>query len=104
MGIGLTAWKDLRGYWELNLIQEQTKGTGKTVFIRYKDFEPGEEKEIEGRQVRVVQGVTIERMSLKPISDNENLHQCPPSSELSERRRIARLPRSKSIALGALSG
>ena len=54
--------QDLRGYWELHLNEEQTKGSGKTVFIRHKDFEPGEAQEIEGRKVRVVEGVTIERI------------------------------------------
>lgn len=54
--------EDLRGYWLLNLNEEETSGSGKTVFVRHKDFEPGEAQEIEGRKVRVVQGVTIERM------------------------------------------
>jgi polyhydroxybutyrate depolymerase len=54
--------EDLRGYWLLNLNEEHTKGTGKTVFIRFKDFEPGVPQEIEGRKVRVVDGVTIERI------------------------------------------
>jgi polyhydroxybutyrate depolymerase len=54
--------EDLRGYWVLNLNEEHTKGKGKTVFIRFKDFEPGEPQEIEGRKVRVVEGVTIERI------------------------------------------
>lgn len=53
--------QDLRGYWVLDLNEEHTKGTGKTVFVRFKDFKPGEAREIEGRQVRVVEGVTIER-------------------------------------------
>ncbi len=52
----------LRGYWVLNLNEEHTKGTGKTVFTRFKDFKPGEPREIEGRKVRVVEGVTIERI------------------------------------------
>jgi hypothetical protein len=54
--------QDLRGYWLLDLNEELTKGRGKTVFIRHMGFEPGEEQEIEGRKVRVVEGVTIERM------------------------------------------
>jgi polyhydroxybutyrate depolymerase len=54
--------EDLRGYWMLNLNEKHTKGTGKTVFIRFKDFEPGEPREIEDRKVRVVEGVTIERI------------------------------------------
>lgn len=54
--------EDLRGYWVLNLNEENTKGTGKTVFIRSKNFEPGEPQELEGRKVRVVEGVTIERI------------------------------------------
>ena len=53
--------EDLRGYWMLNLNREHTKGSGKTVFVRFKDFEPGKLQEIEGRKVRVVEGVTIER-------------------------------------------
>jgi polyhydroxybutyrate depolymerase len=53
----------LRGYWELNVNEELTKGRGKTVFIRHEGFEPGEEHDIEGRKVRIVQGVTIERMN-----------------------------------------
>lgn len=57
--------EDLRGYWVLDLNEEYTKGTGKTVFLRFEGFtpgeEPGEEREIEGRKVRVVEGVTIER-------------------------------------------
>ncbi len=55
--------EDLRGYWVLNLNQEHTKGNGRTVFVRFKDFEPGEPREIEGRKVRVVVGVTIERIA-----------------------------------------
>jgi predicted esterase len=55
--------EDLRGYWVLNLNQEHTKGNGRTVFIRFKDFNPGEPREIEGRKVRVVEGVTIERIA-----------------------------------------
>jgi poly(3-hydroxybutyrate) depolymerase len=55
--------EDLRGYWVLSLNREHTKGSGKTVFIRFKDFEPGEPQEIEGRKVRVVEGVTIERVA-----------------------------------------
>jgi hypothetical protein len=55
--------EDLRGYWVLNLNEEHTRGKGRTVFIRFKDFEPGEPQEIEGRKVRVVEGVTIERIS-----------------------------------------
>jgi polyhydroxybutyrate depolymerase len=54
---------DLRGYWVLNLNEEHTKGTGKAVFIRFKDFEPGNLREIAGRKVRVVEGVTIERFN-----------------------------------------
>ena len=33
------------------------------VFIRFDNFEPGEAREIEGRNVRVVEGVTIERVT-----------------------------------------
>jgi poly(3-hydroxybutyrate) depolymerase len=55
--------KDLRGYWVLSLNREHTKGSGKTVFIRFKGFEPGAPQEIEGRKVRVVEGVTIERVA-----------------------------------------
>ena len=55
--------EDLRGYWVLYLNPEHTQGTGKTVFIRFKDFEPGEAREIEGRNVRVVEGVTISRIA-----------------------------------------
>ncbi len=66
-GLLVVHWEvsaDLRGYWSLNLNEEQTQGTGKTVFIRFnvKDFEPGEAREIEGRKVRVVEGVTISRV------------------------------------------
>jgi poly(3-hydroxybutyrate) depolymerase len=53
----------LRGYWVLALNKEHTKGSGRTVFIRFDDFEPGEPREIEGRRVRVVEGVTIERIT-----------------------------------------
>jgi polyhydroxybutyrate depolymerase len=65
-GLLVVHWEvseDLRGYWVLNLNEDHTKGTGKTVFIRFKDFEPGEPQEIEGRKVRVVEGVTIERIA-----------------------------------------
>ncbi len=57
------ASKDLRGYWELNLNEQESSGSGKTVFVRHEGVEGGEEQEIEGRKVRVVQGVTIERIS-----------------------------------------
>jgi hypothetical protein len=53
---------DLRGYWELKLNQEHTQGKGKTVFTRFKNFEPGELREIDGQRVRVVEGVTMERI------------------------------------------
>ena len=65
-GLLVVHWEvseDLRGYWVLNLNREHTKGNGRTVFIRFKDFEPGEPREIEGRKVRVVEGVTIERIA-----------------------------------------
>jgi poly(3-hydroxybutyrate) depolymerase len=65
-GLLVVHWEvseDLRGYWVLNLNQEHTTGSGRTVFIRFKDFEPGEPREIEGRKVRVVEGVTIERIA-----------------------------------------
>jgi poly(3-hydroxybutyrate) depolymerase len=68
-GLLVVHWEvseDLRGYWVLNLNEEYTKGNGRTVFIRFKDFEPGEPREIEGRKVRVVEGVTIERIA--PVS------------------------------------
>ena len=55
--------EDLRGYWVLSLNREHTKGSGRTVFIRFKGFEPGKPQEIEGRKVRVVEGVTIERLA-----------------------------------------
>ncbi len=57
--------EDLRGYWVLSLNPEYTKGSGKTVFTRcnVKGFEPGKLQEIEGRKVRVVEDVTIERFS-----------------------------------------
>lgn len=54
--------EDLRGYWVLQLNGEHTKGKGKTVFTRFKNFEPGEPREIDGQKVRVVEGVTIERI------------------------------------------
>jgi polyhydroxybutyrate depolymerase len=58
--------EDLRGYWVLNLNEEHTKGSGRTVFVRWPEgFEPGEPQEIEGRKVRVAKGVTIERESPK---------------------------------------
>ena len=53
--------ENLRGYWVLNMNREHTKGSGRTVFIRFKDFERGEPREIEGRKVRVVEGVTIDQ-------------------------------------------
>jgi dienelactone hydrolase len=55
----------LRGYWVLNLNEEYTKGTGKTVFLRFEGFEPGQPAEIEGRKVRIVEGVTIDRITEK---------------------------------------
>jgi polyhydroxybutyrate depolymerase len=56
----------LCGYWVLNLNEGHTKGSGKTVFIRCSEgFEPGQAVEIEGRKVRVVEGVTIERAPQK---------------------------------------
>jgi pimeloyl-ACP methyl ester carboxylesterase len=54
--------ESLHGYWVLTLNEEHTKGSGRTVFIRFDNFEPGELREIEGRKVRVVDGVTIERI------------------------------------------
>jgi poly(3-hydroxybutyrate) depolymerase len=51
----------LRGHWVLILNNELTRGSGKTVFVRFDDFERGELREIEGRKVRVVEGVVIER-------------------------------------------
>lgn len=54
--------EDLRGYWVLNLNEQHTGGSGKTVFVRFKDFERGEEQVLEGRTVRVVEGVTVERI------------------------------------------
>jgi hypothetical protein len=69
-GMLVIQWKaneDLVGYWELKLNKAQTKGSGKTVFIRRPEgFEPGEEQEIDGRKVRVVQGVTIKRSAADP--------------------------------------
>jgi predicted peptidase len=62
---------DLRGYWVLNINNEHTKGTGKTVFVRFKDFERGEPREIEGRNVRVVEGVTIDRVNPDAPADGE---------------------------------
>jgi polyhydroxybutyrate depolymerase len=53
----------LRGYWVLNLNEDYTKGTGKTVFIRCSEgFEPGRPAEIEGRKVRIVEGVSLDRI------------------------------------------
>ena len=54
--------ESLRGHWVLTLNKELTKGSGKTVFVRFDDFERGELREIEGRKVRVVEGVVIERV------------------------------------------
>jgi hypothetical protein len=54
--------EDLRGYWVLNMNREHTKGSGRTVFIRFKDFERGVPQKIEGREVRVVENVTIRRI------------------------------------------
>ena len=56
---------DIRGYWVLNLNDDYTKGAGKTVFIRSEGFELGNPAEIEGRKVRVVDGVRIERVAGK---------------------------------------
>jgi polyhydroxybutyrate depolymerase len=56
---------DLRGYWVLQLNQDHTKGKGKTVFTHFKNFEPGEPRQIDGQNVRVVEGVTIERIGEK---------------------------------------
>lgn len=53
----------LSGYWELRLDEKNSSGTGKTVFLRHGGFEPGEEHEIDGQKVRVVEGVTIERIN-----------------------------------------
>jgi polyhydroxybutyrate depolymerase len=71
-GLLVIHWRvrdDLRGYWVLDLNEDCTKGTGKTVFLRSEGFEPGREPgqpaEIEGRKVRVVEGVTIERVAGK---------------------------------------
>lgn len=64
-GLLVVHWEvreSLRGYWVLTLNKENTKGSGRTVFIRFDNFEPGEPREIEGRKVRVVEGVTIERV------------------------------------------
>ena len=47
----------------LNLNEEQTKEKGKTVFIRSDKFDSYKPQEIEGRKVRVVEGVTIERIA-----------------------------------------
>lgn len=55
----------LRGYWVINLNDDYSKKTGKTVFIRSDDFTPGQAAEIEGRKVRIVKDVTIERASGK---------------------------------------
>ena len=58
--------EELRGHWVLNVNDEHTNGTGKTVFVRVPNgFEPGEQKVIEGRKVRVVEGVTIQRTAEK---------------------------------------
>ncbi len=43
-GMLLVRWEvsdDLRGYWVLKLNEEHTKGAGKTVFVRFRDFQPG---------------------------------------------------------------
>jgi len=67
-GLLVIHWRvrdDLRGYWVLNLNEDYTKGTGKTVFLRSEGFEPGQPAEIEGRKVRVVEGVAIERVAGK---------------------------------------
>jgi hypothetical protein len=55
--------ESLRGYWVLTLNKEHTRGSGRTVVIRFDNFEPGEPQEIDGRKVRVVEGVTIERVN-----------------------------------------
>jgi hypothetical protein len=65
-GLLVVHWQvreSLRGYWMLTLNEQLTKGSGRTVFIRFDNFEPGEPQEIEGRKVRVVEGVTIERIT-----------------------------------------
>ncbi len=67
-GLLVIHWKVsavLRGYWVLNLNEDYTKGTGKTVFIRSEGFSPGKPEEIEGRKVRVVEGDTIDRIDAK---------------------------------------
>jgi pimeloyl-ACP methyl ester carboxylesterase len=65
-GLLVVHWEvreSLRGYWVLTLNKEHTIGSGRTVFIRFDNFEPGEPQEIEGRKVRVVEGVRIERIT-----------------------------------------
>lgn len=67
-GLLVIHWRvndNLRGYWMLNLNEDGTKGTGKTVFLRWEGFEPGMPAEIEGRKVRIVEGDTIERVAGK---------------------------------------
>ena len=51
------------GYCEFNLNKKHTTGKGKVVYTRYpKDYKVGVEQNIEGRKVRVAEGVTIERI------------------------------------------
>jgi hypothetical protein len=45
------------GVWRLN-----QPSVGEST-LQFKNFEPGEPREIEGRKVRVVEGVTIERIA-----------------------------------------
>jgi poly(3-hydroxybutyrate) depolymerase len=54
---------DWRGYWVLNLNPEHTKGSGRTVIITIDDTDAGKPQDIEGRKVRVIEGVTIERIA-----------------------------------------
>jgi polyhydroxybutyrate depolymerase len=52
---------DLAGSWEFELNAEKTQAAGKAVVVRFKGYEAGEEREIAGRKVRVVEGVTLRK-------------------------------------------
>jgi polyhydroxybutyrate depolymerase len=54
--------EDLRGYWVLHLNEEHTNGKGKTVFTRFKNYQRGELRKLDGQDVRIVEGVTMERI------------------------------------------
>jgi polyhydroxybutyrate depolymerase len=67
-GLLVINWKaneDLQGYWVMQLNEAHTNGVGKTVFTRFKNFQRGVLREINGQKVRIVDGVTMERIAEK---------------------------------------